>query len=212
MKLIKVLFYSLTLTASLVSVKTFADSQFVAGNHYQITSPRGSEEPMVEEFFNYACAACYSIESFIGDVKSKNPNIKFKMVPVELNPAWKIYVEAYYIAEKLNMLEKVHTKIFHRLHVEKKPFANEKDMKTFFLNAGVDEKAYDDVKKSYWLATQLRVSKQYAMKNGIMGTPTLLVNKRFKLVNKNLGTYEKIEQAIVELSGANKKSAAAVNN
>jgi|GEM_PF-2440403 len=203
----------MTLTALLagafVTLASAAETNLVAGEHYEITAPKGSDEPMMEEFFNYACGACYGIEKFMGDFKKNNPGIKVKLVPLELNPAWKIYVKAYYIGEKLNVLEKSHSKLFHRLHVEKKAFKGEDDMKAFFLSLGVEEKAYDDVAKSFWLATQVRKSKQYAMKHRVMSTPTLLVNQRFKLNNRNIGDYTKIEQAAITLSGVASQSVAA---
>ncbi|TQV71038.1 thiol:disulfide interchange protein DsbA/DsbL [Aliikangiella marina] len=210
MKLIKGLVLASGLWAAASGLPVLAaQSQFVAGEHYEVTTPKGTEEPLLEEFFNYACGACYSIEAFMSDFKSKNPNIPVKMVPLELNPAWKIYVKAYFIGEKLGVLDKSHSKLFHRIHVEKRPLKGEDDMKAFFVSLGVSEKAYDDVAKSYWLNTQLRTSRQYAMKNRVMKTPTLLVNKKYKLDNAKIGTYPKIEQAIIELSGVNKAASAA---
>lgn len=191
------------------SVSAAQQGNMVAGKHYEVMSPDAKVEPVVEEFFNYACAACYNMEKFVIDFKAKNPGIKFQPVPVELRPAWKIYVKAYYIGEKLGVLAQSHNKIFHRIHVEKKYFANEDDMKAFFLSLGVDEKAYDGVAKSYWLNTKMRLAKQYAMKNKIMSTPILLVNKRFKLNNSELGSYERLGQAMVELSGVNNSTQAA---
>lgn len=210
MKLIKSLLLVSSLIASTASFSVMAvQSQFIEGEHYQVVSPKGSEQPVLEEFFNYACGACYSIEPFLNEFKSKNPNIPVKLVPLELNPAWKIYVKAYYIGEKLGVLDKSHTKLFHRIHVQNKPLRGDDDMKAFFVSLGVSEKDYDDVAKSYWLNSQVRISKQYAMKNRVMKTPTLLVNKQFKLDNAKIGTYPKIEQAIIELSGVNQAGGAA---
>ena len=210
MKSIKTLVaMTIFLAGSFFGALNAAEQTFVAGTDYDVTSAQGSDEPMLEEFFNYACGACYTLEKFMGDFKTNNPGIKVKLVPLELNPAWKIYVKAYYIGEKLNVLDKSHSQLFHRLHVQKKPLRDDDDMKTFFIGLGVDEKAYDDIAKSYWLNTQVRMSKQYAFKNKVMSTPTLLVNKRYKLNSKNLGTYPKIEQAIVELSGVKQQAVAA---
>ncbi len=176
---------------------------YVAGEDYVITAADSSDEPMVEEFFNYACGACYSMEGFVTELKKNNPNLKVKKIPLELRPSWKIYVKAYYIGEKLGILEQSHGKIFHRLHVEKRHFKDEDDMKSFFLDLGVEEKAYDDIAKSYWLNTQLRSSKQYAMKHKIASTPVFLVNKRYKLDSTKLAGVDRIEGAIKTLSGLN---------
>jgi len=181
-----------------------AEGSFEAGKDYEITAAKTKTEPMIEEFFNYACGGCYGAETFVNGLKKSNPNLKFRAVPVELRPAWKIYVKAYYIGEKLNVLDQSHSKIFHRIHVEKKYFKGEADMKAFFLSLGVEDKAYDDVANSYWLNTQMRMAKQYAFKHKIMTTPSYLVNKRFKLNTKEIGSYQQVEKAVQELSGLNK--------
>ncbi|WP_444996234.1 thiol:disulfide interchange protein DsbA/DsbL [Aliikangiella sp. IMCC44359] len=204
MKLTKNILMALFVGACTLSGAVSAESgSFVAGEHYQIISPKESEEPIVEEFFNYACGACYSMEKVISEIKNENPTVKFKIIPLELRPSWKVYVKAYYIGEKLGVLDKSHEKIFRRIHVEKRHFKNDDDLKDFFVSLGVDAKAYDDVAKSYWLNTQLRLSKQYAMNAKVIGTPTLIVNKRYKLDNKKLGSGERIKQAVKELSGSN---------
>jgi protein dithiol oxidoreductase (disulfide-forming) len=199
----------LKIVAALAVVVSFsggvnAQSNFEAGKDYEITASKTQSEPLLEEFFNYACGACYGSEQLVNSLKKKFPSLKFKAIPVGLRPAWEIYVKAYYLGEKLDVLDKSHSKIFHRIHVEKKHFKGEEDMKAFFLSLGVESKAYDDVANSYWINTQMRMAKQYTKKHGAFQTPTFLVNKRFKLNRTGLGSYERIEQAVEELSGLSK--------
>jgi thiol:disulfide interchange protein DsbA len=184
-----------------------AQNIFEAGKDYQITAPKNKSGPLVEEFFNYACGGCYLAENFINQFKNKHPEIRVKPVPMELRPAWRIYVKAYYIGEKLGVLDKSHAKLFHRIHIEKKPFRSEDDMRAFFLDIGVIGKDYDGVAHSYWLDTKMRTAKKYTMKNKIGGTPTFLVNGRYKLNNDQLGTYQRIEKAIVTLADIDKQNA-----
>lgn len=186
---------------SVIQGSAFAEEAFVAGKDYEIVAPKSITEPLVEEFFNYACGHCYGMEEFMSNLKKNNPSLKVKLIPVELRDAWKIYSKAYFIGEKLNILDKSHGKIFYQIHVEKKHFNSESDMKTFFLALGVTEKDYDDVANSYWLKTQLRSAKQYSFKNKVMATPSFLVNKRYRLKNSELGSLKRVEAAIVSLSG-----------
>lgn len=202
-------FFALVLASLVGASSALAQGKFEEGKHYEVMAPQTKTEPVVEEFFNYACAACYGAEKLATQIKANNPGLKFKYSPVELRESWKIYVKAYYIGEKLNVLDKSHTKLFHRLHVEKKFFRNEGDMKDFFLSLGVDEKEYDKVAKSYWLKTQMRQAKQYAFKNRVTSTPVYLVNKRYKLKRDGMSTYNEIEQAVIELSGYKSKQTAA---
>jgi len=195
MKQIKLV--ALMILGSLLSAPAFAaDSRYVAGEHYEITAAKTKTEPMVEEFFNYACAGCYQMEQFSRQFKEKNSGVKFKYVPVELRPAWKIYSEAYFIGVKLGVIEKSHPKLFDRLHVKKKYFKGHDDMKAFFLELGVDEAKYDKTVKSQWLKIQLRQAKQYAFKHKVTGTPSYLVNKRVKLNRNAFNGFGELETAI----------------
>ncbi|MET1256458.1 thiol:disulfide interchange protein DsbA/DsbL [Aliikangiella maris] len=173
---------------------------FEQGTEYQIIAPKESEKPIIEEFFNYACGACFSMEKLASEIQNENPGVEFKLIPVELNPSWKIYVKAYYIGEKLAVLDKSHMALFRRIHVDKKPIRNDDDLKDFYVSLGVDAAEYDKVAKSFWLNTQIRMSKQYAMKSKVIGTPTFVINKRYKLENKELGSGDRIKQAIREFS------------
>ncbi|TQV89513.1 thiol:disulfide interchange protein DsbA/DsbL [Aliikangiella coralliicola] len=196
--------YYLLFTMLILSVLQSASAKgnFEKGKDYQVTGPNVNSEPMVEEFFNYACSACYSIEGFMTEIKSDYPNLKVKPVPIELRPSWKIYVKAYFLGEKLGVLDQSHSQIFHRIHVEKKPFRGEKDMKEFFIALGVSEKKYDEVNNSFWLKNKVKQSKLYAQHHRVGVSPTLLVNQRYKLNNQNLGSYQRIKEAIKEFSGS----------
>ncbi|WP_196139819.1 thiol:disulfide interchange protein DsbA/DsbL [Aliikangiella sp. G2MR2-5] len=191
---------SLMISAAIaLSPFTFAASQFEQGTHYDVIAPQVKTEPVVEEFFNYACGACFAIEKFSQEFKEKHPNIKFKYVPVELRPAWKIYVKAYFIGEKLGVLDKSHSKLFDRIHVDKKYFKDEDDMKAFFIELGVTEADYDKVADSYWVKTQMRQAKQYSFKAKVSSTPSFVVNKRYKINRTEMSTQQ-LEDSMVELS------------
>ena len=188
------------LAGSIVSGFAIAQTKPVQGVDYEITAPKTKTEPVVDEFFNYACGGCFSAERFANEFKANNPGIKFNYVPVELRPAWKIYVEAFFMGKKLGVLDKSHPKLFNRLHVQKKFFKDHDDMKAFFLELGVDGKEYDKVAKSYWLKTQIRQAKQYAFKHKVMVTPTYVVNQRFKVNRDTPRNFGELEALMVELA------------
>ena len=128
------------------------------GKHYEVISQQLSCKPKVTEYFNYGCGACYNSEKFVNDWKKNKPdNIEFELVALELNPAWKVYVEAYYIAEMLGVLEKTHTRTFHRIHVEKKPITTRESLKAFYVSLGVDAKRFAQAASSFQLNTNIHL-------------------------------------------------------
>jgi len=173
----------------------------VEGDDYEIVSPKASKEKEVYEFFSYACGACYSIEGVIQEFKKENPKVKVTHVPTDLGHAqWEIYVKAFYLGKLLKVIDKSHPKIFHMIHVEKKHFLKEKDLKKFFVGLGVDPDRYDKAEKSMALGLAIKKAKRLIRTYRVSGTPTLVANQRYKLNNQSLGSAEMIKKALVELT------------
>jgi len=173
----------------------------VEGSDYEILSPKGTKQPEVYEFFSYACAHCYTMETFVNQFKKENEGIKIIPVPTDLgHPQWSIYVKAYYLGELLNVLDKSHAKVFHRINIEKKHIFKDEDLKAFFVDLGVDPTKYDAANKSFALNAKLRKAKQLTKSFRISGTPTFVVNNRFKLNNQALGSSDMIDKALKDLS------------
>jgi len=203
-KFLKIKFAVILLSLCSVSFLQAEIRPLVSGADYEVMSSKGSKTREVMEFFNYGCGACYSMESFVTLFKKNNAEIKVIPVPADLGHLqWKIYVKAYYLGEMLNVLDKSHTKIFHRIHVEKKPISSDERLKAFFVDLGVDAAQYDKANKSFALDAKIRKSKQLTKKFRISGTPTFVANQRFKLNNKNLKSTEMIEKALKDLTVTN---------
>ena len=132
---------------------------------------------------------------------------------LELKNPFHFFLFSYKAMYVVKQLKKSNSKAFKSKGIWTKHYTmslweNEDDMKAFFMSFGVSEENYDNVAKSFWLNSQVRRAKQYAMKNRVMKTPTLLVNQRYLLDSQKLGTYPKIEEAIIELSGVKPTAAA----
>jgi len=186
----------ITLTTNVSS----ATRDLVKGKDYEQMGPKGTTKPEILEFFNYGCPACYKMESFTNSYKNSHKNTKFTMVPVGFNPSWKIYVKAYYLGSLLKVLDKSHPAMFHLLHVKKKIVKNDKDLKSFFMNLGVESDQYDKANKSFALNSQIRKSKQLSKKYRISGIPAFVANQKYKLDNQSLKTTDMIEHALEKLT------------
>jgi len=171
-----------------------------AGSDYEEMAAIGSDKPVIYEFFNYGCPHCYQFQPFVDQFKKANPDIEFKYFAIDIHPAWAIYSKAYYLADLLKVKDTMHAKIFHRVQVERKPIANEADLLDFFAANGVDRAKAEKALKSFALQAKMRQAKQMAKKFKVLGTPTFIVNERFKLNNSKLGSMEMIEKALLELS------------
>ncbi|NVJ59241.1 MAG: thiol:disulfide interchange protein DsbA/DsbL [Gammaproteobacteria bacterium] len=170
------------------------------GVHYERVSTLPSERKFVSVYFNYGCPGCYKSESLVKQVKSALPkDVQLEHVPFENNPSWKIYVQAFFIADMLKLREKMHEVIFHRIHVEKKPIGNLEQLKTLFVANGADPKRFDQAAKSFQLDSKEKQARQNAVANRILSTPTFVVNDRFRLNANQFKSNKELVDAILEL-------------
>ncbi len=200
-KLIRFVFLILVIVG-LNSTQLLAEERaIVEGEDYQVLGPVGSKSPEVLEFFSYACGHCYTMETLVNKFKKNNPDIKIIPVPTDLgHPQWQIYVKAFYLGELLKVLDQSHTKIFHRINVEKKHITNDEQLKVFFVALGVDPLQYDKALKSFSLDAKIRKAKQLTRTYQIAETPIFIANRRFKLNNPKLGSTDMIDKALRELT------------
>ena len=177
-----------------------AGSKLVEGQNYEVMSPKGSKDKEVLEFFSYACGACYTMENVVDDFKKKNPDVKLIAVPTDLgHPQWEVYVKAYYLGKMLKVLDKSHPKIFHLIHVQKKHLVSDEDLIKFFIGLGVDKARIENALSSFTLNSSIRKGKQLLRTFRVSGTPTFIVNKRYKLNNQSVPLNE-ISQALTDLT------------
>ncbi|NVJ50339.1 MAG: thiol:disulfide interchange protein DsbA/DsbL [Gammaproteobacteria bacterium] len=178
MQVVKVVLLSLLMTFALSSQAV----ELEEGVHYNVVSTVPSDKNFVAVYFNYGCPGCFKSESLVKYIKDNLPEgVPLIHVPFENHAGWKIYVQAFYIAEMLDMKEKTHDAIFHRVHVERKHIADLDTLKEFFVSLGADPKRFDSAAKSFQLDAKQRMARKQAIANQIMSTPTFVVNDQYRL-------------------------------
>ena len=100
-------------------------ANFQEGSHYQRlptpvpTSVEGKVE--VVEIFWYGCPHCFRLEPVVDQwLEHKPDNVEFVRIPAVLGPSWELGARAFYVAESLDILDKIHAPLFDAIHVQKK--------------------------------------------------------------------------------------------
>ncbi len=173
---------------ALLVLMLFALPGFAAweeGVHYQklpAPQPTDSEGRIeVRELFWYACPHCYHLEPLLDEwLKKKPDDVAFVRMPAVLGPNWALLARAYYTAELLGVLDKVHGKIFERIHKDRKRIRTADDVKAIFVAQGVDAKEFDNAFSSFAVVTRTNRSRRVRDMYGISGVPTLIVNGKYR--------------------------------
>ena len=153
----------------------------------------------VIEIFWYGCPHCYSFEPHLEAwLKEVAEDVQFVRVPGVLNQGWIPHAKAYYIAEKLGIVDKVHRPIFDAIHKDRNPLNTEKQLMDFFTSHGVSSAEFTSVFNSKEIDTKIRQAYFIARDYKLTGVPTIVVNGKYRISASDVRSFEEM---IVVTSG-----------
>ena len=160
---------------------------FDEGIEYQLIKPAvptsvNSSKVEVVELFWYGCPHCYSLEPKVNQwKKGLGKNVEFVRIPAVFanRPAWELHARAYYTADLLGILDKVHPALFDIIHKQKKHLHSVNDLAEFFTKFGVDKATFKDTMYSFGVGMKLNRAKDLTKRYGINGVPTIVVDGRY---------------------------------
>ncbi|MDH5231889.1 MAG: thiol:disulfide interchange protein DsbA/DsbL [Gammaproteobacteria bacterium] len=183
------LFFSLIV----FSLSTAIAEEYMEGVQYKLlSSPQPTEtgeKVEVREIFWYGCPHCFRFEDYVERwLRRKPANAEFVRMPGILRPSWENHARAYYVAELLNVFDKVHRPLFNALHLEKRQINSEDALAEFFAKHGVDEDKFKKTFRSFAVETRIRRSKDLGARFQISGVPAVIVNGKYFVSNQTTGS------------------------
>ncbi len=168
-----------------------------AGEAYELVKPpRPTADPSkveVIEFFWYGCPHCYHFEPHVKAwLKTKPANVVFIRQPAVFNPHWAAHAKAFFTAESLGVLDKVHDDFYDAIQNKKQTLESEADLAKFFADHGVKEDDFHKAYKSFAVDAKMRQAQTLAPSYGIDGTPALIVNGKYRIGAGKAKSFEKM--------------------
>ncbi len=163
-----------------------SQTDFKEGLHYQKLSPEltrqvDNDQIEVIELFFYGCPHCYELEPKIKAWVEKHADtISFQRIPAIVGPSWIAQAKAYYIAEHLGLLEKLHIAMFESIHKNGQQYYNDYAVMKFFLDQGVKEQAFAEASNSPVITEKLNQARIMTVKYNLRGVPAVIVNGKYK--------------------------------
>ncbi len=152
------------------------------------------------EFFWYGCPHCYAFEPLVDKwSKSLPKNVEFIRQPAVFNEVWAKHARAFYVAETLGVVEKVHADLFDTIQNKKEPLDSEEALSKFFVAHGVTEAQFKDAYASFGVDSKVRQAPAIAAKYGITGVPTVIINGKYKTNGTVAGSHEKMIEVMNKL-------------
>jgi len=155
----------------------------------------------VVEVFWYGCSRCYSFEPHIEKwLTEKADYIKFVRIPGALGKNWLPHARAYYVAEKLDAVEKIHRPLYDAIHKDKRKLNDKKSLRAFFAEHGIEEGKFNELYDSREVDLVVDRSIAFGQKYGIKGVPALIVHGKYGMGANDSGSYSKTFDVINELA------------
>ncbi len=153
------------------------------------------------EIFLYTCPHCHRFEPFLSAWQvSKPKDIQFVQMPAVFNETNTLLAKAFYAAEELGVLAKLHSALYEAIHTHHRQFDTEAALMDFFAEQGVDKAAFKTTFNSFAVDTKVRRARMLTADYGITGVPAVVVHGKYRLTNSKAGGYENLLKIVEHLA------------
>ncbi len=171
---------------------------------YETLSPaqptQNADKIEVIEFFWYGCPHCYSFEPVLEKwLKNLPKNVEFIRQPAVFSDLWGKHAKAYFTAEALGVVDKVHADFFDAIQNKKQNLETEDQLAKFFVAHGVNETEFHNAYNSFLVDAKMRQATATAARYGVTGVPAIIVNGKYKTNGPLAGSQEKMIEVVDHL-------------
>lgn len=144
----------------------------------------------VVEVFGYTCPHCATFQPAIASWKARLPaDVRVTYVPAPFGGYWIPYAQAYYTAEALGVADRTHDAMFAALHLSGElPIQNaspDEIGRWYAAHADVDADEFATAMTSFGIDAKLKRASQFIQRSGVDGTPTLVVNGKYRVIGRD---------------------------
>ena len=192
----------------------FVDNgKWVEGKHYFLIQPQqpkvtNTHKVEVVEVFNWGCPACNAAHKMMDKLKAELPSYAtMTYLPAGFRPDenWVLYQRTYLTAKALGLADKSYDAMFEatwktgetasynlgtgRLNPKSK-WADLQDVAKFYHDKyGVPEKKFIAIANSFAIDTQIKRADKLVKSYGVLGTPTLVIDGKYRYGFQSAGGY-----------------------
>ncbi len=165
-------------------------------HYYKIDQPPGqvaSGEVELTEVFSYLCSHCNTFDPYMHAWEKKKPAYaKLTRLPVVFGrKPWELMARGYTTAEVMGIANESHIAMMDSIWKEKKAYRSVEDLAEFYSGFGVTKADFIATYNSFAVDSMIRKGQRDVGLYGISGTPTLVVNSKYRVQgNKDVPGYD----------------------
>ncbi|MEN1958008.1 thiol:disulfide interchange protein DsbA/DsbL [Luteimonas changyuni] len=153
----------------------------------------------VVEVFAYSCAHCAAFDPLVGAWKKRLPgDVRFTYLPAVFYEQDN-FPKAFFAAESVGVLDRVHSKLFNAMHIERslRPDASSDDIIAWMAKQGADAGQLKGTVDSFAVNAKVARTKQFIVRSGIDSTPTVVVNGKYRVRGRSLEDVLRITDQLI---------------
>lgn len=155
----------------------------------------------VAEIFSYACHVCDQFRPMLAMWAGRQPSdVRVVHVPAAYR-AQDPFATAFFAAQEIGALETTHSATFHAVHRRGilARNATTSEIAAFYDRIGVDTGRLRTAMESVQTRQKLNAAHDFLRRSGAQGTPTVIINGKYRVQGRTLGDVLRIAEALVDM-------------
>ena len=183
-----------------------SDALFEIAGQYAVIDPpqptAGPDKVEVVEMFWYGCPHCYHFEPHLEAWLDDKPEyVTFTRMPAVFRRGWIPHAQAFYTAEALGVLDRIHGPLFDALHQDKRKIYSRAELADFFVAQGVDRVDFNRTYDSFAVKSKVKQAIIMTERYGISGVPSVIVNGKYRTSGSMADGFEGMLRVVEVLAG-----------
>lgn len=203
----------LAVTAAVFSLSTAANAlpsdpaPIAEGFDYvRLAAPQpvatGTKIEVVEVFW-YQCPHCWQLEPELNSWTKKLPSdVQLRLLPAALSERWLPASKLYFTMDALNLLGRLHGKVFDAYHVERVDLNDPAVAGAWFEKQGVPRKKFEQTLKSFGVTAKAAQAQKQVEKYDLNGVPALVIDGKYvtspSMTGGRARMFEVVDQLIAK--------------
>jgi thiol:disulfide interchange protein DsbA len=174
-----------------------------------VATESGTGKIELIEFFWYSCPHCNMFEpSFAQWVKNAPKDVMVRRIPVSFRDDFAPQQRLFFTIEAMNLMETLHPKVFAAIHVQKLVLNTDASVLAWAEKQGVDKIKFNEVYKSFGVASKLKRAVQLQNDFKVEGVPSLGVAGRYYIDGTLAGSMDRALKVAESLIAQSRSAAA----
>ena len=176
---------ALVVLAATFSLSAFAapEEAFEGHDYTRVSTPQPvatGNKVEVLEFFWYRCPHCFHLEPGLNRwLKTLPKDAQIRRIPAVFRDDWMPGAKLYYTLGQMNLLGKLHNKVFDAYHVENLNLNDPGVLGGWIAKQGVDRRKFDGIYRSFSVQSKATQGGRLATTYAITGVPTFVVDGKY---------------------------------